>query len=147
MRIRRIEMNIEEHVAHIKKLRHEEEVLDLTIKERMTLIEQTADYQKMLEKKDEKKKLSLILAAEENDLHQQAIMVYKETGNKNPVAGVIIKIFHNLKYDPKAAEEWARVHTPAVFKFDKTSFEKVAVELGAPVTVEDDPRAQISSKL
>ena len=134
-------------VQNLKALRTQLEDAEALVKERQTIMNANHDYQTLLNAKVAKQQLEEKIDAAATDIRTQAVAVFRATSSKEPVPGVVIKIFPTLQYNKAKAEEWARVHAPAVFKFDSKSFEKVAVELGAPVKVVQEPRAQIASKL
>jgi hypothetical protein len=134
-------------VAQLKTLRTQLDDADALVKERQIIMNANHDYQTLLNAKVAKQQLEEKIAAAEGETRTQAVAVFRATNSKEPVPGIIIKLFTVLKYDKAVAEEWARVHAPAVFKFDAKAFEKVAVTLGAPVEAVEEPRAQIASKL
>jgi hypothetical protein len=134
-------------VQTLKALRAQLEDAEALVKERQTIMNANHDYQTLLNAKVAKQQLEEKIAAAETETRTQAVAVFRSTNSKEPVPGITIKIFTVLKYDKAVAEEWARVHAPAVFKFDAKAFEKVAVTLGAPVEAVEEPRAQIASKL
>ena len=134
-------------VQTLKALRSQLEEAEALVKERQTIMNANHDYQTLLNAKVAKQQLEEKIAAAEGETRTQAVAVFRATNSKEPVPGIVIKIFTVLKYDKAVAEEWARVHAPAVFKFDAKAFEKVAVALSAPVEVIQEPRAQIATKL
>lgn len=77
--------------------------------------------------------------------------VYRQTGNKHPVPGIVIKVFPVLRYEMDKALAWCKANMPklvmTVESLDTKNFEKVALALGAPVEAEEDPRVTIAKEL
>lgn len=84
------------------------------------------------------------------NIQEDAINAYKATGNKHPEEGVTIKVFTRLQYAPEDALAWAEANAPflVVKTVDAKKFEALAKSGAvACVTIVDEPRAQIASKL
>ncbi len=89
------------------------------------------------------------IATLEGNVRAHACELYYDYEQKPP-PGVTIKTFTVVEYDRDEAERWARAHFPAVLVLDPRRFEKAVKDKladGAPVTVVNDVRAQISSDL
>lgn len=83
----------------------------------------------------------------ESLLRQTALESYALDGNKAPIAGVIIKEFETLVYDPAVALAWALNHSMAL-QLDVKAFEKIAkVSPLACVSYRGEARAQIATDL
>ncbi len=86
----------------------------------------------------------------EADLREAALAEYRETGNARPIAGVQVKIFLELAYDPKEALKWAKEHFLAI-ALDRKEFESIAKS--SPHNIEglvrftEVPRVQIATDL
>lgn len=80
-----------------------------------------------------------------------ALNAYVATGDKTPAGGVTIKIWKDVAYAVDAVTNWARSNMPMLLTLDKVRFEKAArsglLSPDAPVSIIDDPRAQIASDL
>jgi hypothetical protein len=78
-----------------------------------------------------------------------ALAKYSETGDKKPAPGIGIRVMKKMVYDEGAAIEWCKDHGGmfVVEALDKKPFERVAVDIGAPVTVEERPIATIAKEL
>jgi len=61
----------------------------------------------------------------EEEIREEALYEYKNTGEKKQLGGVGIKIMKKLSYDPKQAFGWAKEHSLAL-QLDKRAFEKIA---------------------
>src|SRR3990167_809369 len=92
------------------------------------------------------------LVNSENTLRSQAVADYVLTAacgkeNKNPIPGIEIKLFQEIRYDPTEAFVWAKEHNLAL-ALDVKAFEKIAKTspLGF-VAMAQIPRAQIASDL
>jgi len=87
------------------------------------------------------------VAVEEAKLRELTLQAYTETGNKSPAEGVSVKIFQTLDYDPKEALKWA-LHHEIALSLDKKSFETFAKATPLEfVSITEEPRAQIATKL
>ncbi len=87
------------------------------------------------------------VAVEEATLRELTLQAYQETGNKQPVEGVGVKIFRKLLYNQDEAKDWCLEHRVAL-KLDTPVFEKLAqAEKLSFVTHIEEPRAQIASNL
>jgi hypothetical protein len=140
-------INLAMSLQQLKSFRESREAILKSIAEQQEVVNKSEEYQELWRRKVQRDAIESEIGALENSLREATIAHYAETKDKNPLPGLTIKIFKKLVYDVKVAEEWARVKAPAVFKFNTSAFEKVAVELGAPVTEEEEPRAQIATKL
>src|SRR3990167_3587102 len=68
------------------------------------------------------------LVNSENTLRSQAVDEFKfgdNAGDKNPTPGLEIKLFQEIRYDPKEAFDWAKTHDLAL-ALDVKAFEKIA---------------------
>jgi len=92
-------------------------------------------------------KLSEDLMVAERELKEMAIVLYEETKEKKPIDKVEIKIFKKIKYDLVKALAWCRENAPSLLIVNKKRFEKMAVELGAPVEVKEEARCAIGTDL
>jgi len=81
------------------------------------------------------------------DVRSIAVAMYQLDGQRKPHAGVEVKLYQTLEYDKAAATEWCREHLPTAMQFDVKRFERVAVDVGAPVKVIETPRVFISKEL
>ena len=139
--------NLSEQLQQVKDLRTKKEAALAAVATQQDVVNKGEAYQELLRLKVTRDQITEATEAAEKALREAAVARYAETKDKAILPGLTIKIFKKLVYDVKEAEEWARVKAPAVFKFSAAAFEKVAVTLSAPVTVVEDPRAEIASTL
>jgi hypothetical protein len=81
------------------------------------------------------------------ELRGVALGLYNLDGQRKPCAGVEVKLYGDLEYDQTEAEAWCRQHAPVLLRLDKVRFEKVALDLGAPVKTVETPRVFIAKEL
>lgn len=62
----------------------------------------------------------------ENQIRQQAVEEYQRTGEKKPAAGIGIRVYKKLKYEPEQARAWCYTNLREALRLDKTAFEKYA---------------------
>lgn len=135
-------------VAQLKCLREELETRKIAAAKDLAELERTPEFAALKDSKEAQKLAEDAVSAQEDLVKTLTMEEFEQTGEKRPNPNVLVKLFKVFApYDRKKIEEWARQHAPAVFKFDVKSFEKVAIELGAPVKQIEEPRATISSKL
>lgn len=82
------------------------------------------------EKEHEKQLSDIVIQAAklteaETKLREQAVELFKTTGNKQVADGVGIRETEKLEYDEKQAFEWAKEHVMAL-SLDKKAFDKIA---------------------
>lgn len=65
------------------------------------------------------------MQASEDLIREEAMLKYKETGEKKLEFGVGIRVMKRLNYDEKEAFSWAKDHSLAL-ALDKRAFEKIA---------------------
>jgi len=85
--------------------------------------------------------------ATDAEVRSIAVAMYQLDGQRKPHAGVEVKLYQTLEYDKAAATEWCREHLPTAMQLDVKRFERVAVDVGAPVKVIETPRVFISKEL
>lgn len=89
-----------------------------------------ADAMMAWEKEHEKQLSDIVIQAAklteaETKLREQAVELFKTTGNKQVADGVGIRETEKLEYDEKQAFEWAKEHVMAL-SLDKKAFDKIA---------------------
>lgn len=81
---------------------------------------------------------------------EEALKNFRFNSSKQVYAGVQIKLFARVDYDPEAMRDWARENMMSLLTLD-TKATDIAAKAGllddAPVTVYKDPRAIIASDL
>jgi hypothetical protein len=80
---------------------------------------------------------------------ETAVADFRETGAEPP-AGISIKTYSVLIYDPKQADALARVNAPALLSLDYKTFDravKAGTLPGAPAQIVTEARATIASDL
>jgi hypothetical protein len=83
-------------------------------------------------------------------IRKRAEDAYYATGDKAPALGLTVKIFKRCLFDVGTALEWCRKNAPVFIKetLDAKGFERMAMTLdSAPVTVVEEPRAQVATAL
>ena len=61
----------------------------------------------------------------ESDIREEALRIFKETGEKKLDFGVGIRVMKKLEYNPDEAFLWGKEHSMAL-KLDQRAFEKIA---------------------
>ena len=81
----------------------------------------------------------------EKRLKDDAVVKYAIEGIRNPLPGLEIRIFQEMRYDPKEALLWAKTHDMAL-ALDTKAFDKIA-NLLTFVEVAQVPKCLIASDL
>jgi len=147
-------MNTQNLIALIKKVAELRNDLKDT-NERALSLKESAE--RILQKTPEYKRVQIItekvsmiftaLGLAEAELRSATLAIYNETGEKKPIDKVEVKIFKWLEYDSAKVLKWCRVFAPSLMVVNKKSFEKTAVEIGAPVKVKEEAKCTIASDL
>jgi hypothetical protein len=99
---------------------------------------------------EEANKLGSECASAETMLKASALALYQKTKETRPTAGVQVKIFKTLDYDPEKADQWTRKMGLARIpdRLDVKAFEKIARATPIDFVEEkQEPRVQISIDL
>jgi hypothetical protein len=89
-----------------------------------------------------------LLSKAEAELKVAALEVYRETGEKNPIDKVQVKMFKEIDYNLLEAETWCRTFAPAMLTLNKKAFDKTAENFpDAPVKINEVPKATIGTDL
>jgi hypothetical protein len=108
----------------------------------------TPEWERYEEMRGEVQAVNELLSTLLMTVKYDALSAYQATGAKQPESGVTIKMYSVLKYDLDTAEDWCRENAPTLLSLDVKRFEKAAKTLpGAPVEIEQEPRATIASDL
>lgn len=104
-----------------------------------------------IDTKDLRKEAALLaqeVIIAETRLRGEALLIYeKDMTNKQVAPGVVVKEFTTIGYDKKKAFDWAVEHKVALLLDEKT-FEKIAPSANLDfVTVQQIPKATISTDL
>ena len=112
-------------------------------------LEQTEEWKGLQELKAGARTQGDLLANSEQTLRGMAYAAFKETGDKAPVAGVSVKQFKRVDFNPAEAMAWCKIHAPALVKeILDPSYAKIAENLeGAPIEVKYESRVQIATDL
>ena len=80
-------------------------------------------------------------------LREEAVSVYRATGDKKPAPGVGIRVMTRKVYSEKNAIVWCRTYAPVCIKevLDKKAFEALSPE--DIVTIQEEPTATIAKDL
>jgi predicted Zn-dependent protease len=83
-------------------------------------------------------------------VRKAALDDFTKNGEKAIYAGVSVKMYTKVDYDPKAMRDWAKVNMTSLLSLDRSATElaaKAGILDDAPVTVTKEPRAIIASDL
>lgn len=81
-------------------------------------------------------------------LRSEMLNYFTQTGDKKPTPGIEVRLFKRIQYDQQAAIDWARVNAPKLVETRLAKeFDKVAVQLGAPVEEVYEPRVVVATNL
>lgn len=139
---------LEVAVRTLAERRREVRLLQAEVAERRQELEQMFEARRLAEAEARLKDAVAALEAADMQTRELAVAVYRDTLNKRPVAGVEVRLFRRLVYDRCQVLDWCRLNAPALLTVDWAAFTKTALGLpGAPVTVEDEPRAFITADL
>lgn len=144
-----LEMSIE-NLAHVTE---EVNATKEMIKHLTEEVEKLPIMQKITDLKDHVKKLDDQIKTIRDEITPEAIAMYEETGEKNLVEGLSIRVYKVVDYeDDKALEYCIEKDLKTVMRIDKRAFDKYlkGIEEVAPppfVTYRDDPKPSISSDL
>lgn len=140
-----------EHLRELAEARHFLGFLKAAEADREQTLALTEPYQLWQSAVAARREHEQAILAKEGLIRDAAVSAFVNTGDKSPVPGVVIKHFTKLAYAVDAVTNWARTNMPTLLALDKVRFEKAAragiLSPDAPVSVIDDPRAQISSDL
>lgn len=136
-----------EGMVQLAQKRKELADLQEIVRELEAEIAETYLGQKRAETKEQISAIKMELEAIETQEREAALYAFAAEGDKHPWEGITIKVFKRLEYNVPLAKAWAAAHAPHLLTLDIKAFEKVAVELGAPVKVLEEPQAQLASKL
>jgi len=93
------------------------------------------------------KEYSIQLETAEAELKAAAVALYQETKEKKPIDKVEVKITTELEYEDDKILAWCKDNAPTLLIVNKKPFEKTAVNIGAPVKVNEIPKCYIGSDL
>ena len=93
------------------------------------------------------KEIAIAMQAAEAELKAAAVALYQETKEKKPIDKVEIKITTELEYEDDKILAWCKDNAPTLLIVNKKPFEKTAVNIGAPVKVNEIPKCYIGSDL
>jgi hypothetical protein len=84
----------------------------------------------------------------EASVRDEAIKTYNETGDKQPMPGVTVKMFTKIDYDRGKAFDWAKEHKIALM-LDTKAFDSLCKTASKPefVEVKEEPKAMIATDL
>lgn len=140
-----------EEMRELAEARHRLEIMKVRETQLARIVGERLEYQMWQDAIAHRHEHEQAIAAKEGLIRDAAVCAFVDTGQKQPVAGVVIKHFTALVYAVDAATNWARANMPTLLALDKVRFEKAAragiLSPDAPVSIIDDPRAQIASDL
>jgi hypothetical protein len=83
-------------------------------------------------------------------VRKAALDDFRQNGERAVYAGVSVKLFTKVDYDPKAMRDWAKANMTSLLSLDRQATElaaKAGILDDAPVTVTKEPRVQIATDL
>ena len=102
-------------------------------------------YQTLL---DAQKTLTEAVSMADADVRREMMVYFQVTGDKKPTPGIEVQLRKKIVFDQDVVMDWLAVNAPTLIVHKIASgFEKVAVQLGAPVTVEYEPFVKLASNL
>ena len=111
-------------------------------------LEQTEEWKGLQELKAGARTQGDLLAKQEQTLREMVYAAFKETGDKAPVAGVTVKQFKRVDFNPAEAMAWCKVNAVALVKeVLDPNYRNVAEALGGPVSITYEPRVTIATDL
>lgn len=90
------------------------------------------------------------VSEQEAQVKALGMVAYESSLSTSPVAGVTVKLFKTMAYDPKAALAWAKEKKMALVPeaLDVKAFDKIAAATPLDfVTYDSEPRVQIATDL
>ena len=83
----------------------------------------------------------------QDEISEESIKLFKESGEKKFFGGISVKEYDILKYSDEVAESWCKEHD-MFFKWDKKSFEKSVKSLNLDfVKVEKEPKTTFPKEI
>jgi hypothetical protein len=143
-------MSLTVNLQLLARLREEADGLSVVVAAAEEELDQTPQACALAEAKDALNAKKVEIRAVEEEVRKFAIGAYEESGEKRPAPGVQVKVYSRIRYEVDRAMDWCKEYAPTFIRetLDTKSFEKVAPNLvGAPVTVEEEPRATIATDL
>ena len=129
------------HRATVIACREDEQLAEAALRE-------TPEYKALDLARCQRKAADVAVAGYTADLCEAALDAFAATGDKAPAKGVAIKLYKVYRYETDVAREWCMANAPALLVLDVKRFEKTAEQLvGAPVTIESEPRPVIAADL
>lgn len=122
-----------------------EETRDATI-----AYQKTVEYDEYVRTNEQLCKAKLTVESIDALVCAEALKDFQQNGEKAVYAGISIKLFTRVEYDPKAMRDWAKENMISLLTLDVKGTD-VAAKAGlledAPVIVSKEPRAIIASDL
>ena len=129
------------HRATVIACREDEQLAEAALRE-------TPEYKALDLARCLRKAADVAVAGYTADLREAALDAFAATGDKAPARGVSIRMFKRYEYDAETARDWCMANAPALLALDVRRFESIADKLlGAPVTIESEPRPVIAADL
>lgn len=112
----------------------------------------TDQYKEVQEIRKELLKLADMVSMTQNQIRTVSLAKYRTSGEVRPAPGILVKIFHLIRYDEKKALDYAKVNLPAALKLDGKMFTDVMKALKPEVRPEfvsevEDPKPTIAKDL
>jgi hypothetical protein len=141
-------LRLESSLIAVADLRRLVQDLEMQLKNAQDILDKIPEFAVVENLKRKLTGTKTVLLEDETTARQTAVSIYRDYQDEAPLPGVVIKHFKVARYDPVTAEAWACTNAPTLFVFDTKAFEKVGPKLpGAPILVEDEPRAQLARDL
>ena len=141
---------LEDALRELAEARQQHEIAHERTDEYLNQVKGLSLWRKMLEAQDSERTLEVAIKDAEAKVRELALAEHALTGIYRPAEGVQIKEFNKVVYEPEDAWSWCVEHALKYLQLDTKAFEKAASvlrDLGAPVELTKEPRAQIATDL
>lgn len=141
---------LQDALRELAAARRQHEIAKGSVREQEAALSALMDYQVLQAVKKQANALSVAMEAAEAKVRELALAEHALTGEYRPAEGVQVKLFSKVNYQQDEAEKWCLAHAAKYLTLDTKAFEKAASvlrDLGAPVELTKEARAQIASDL
>ena len=97
---------------------------------------------------DAQRKLTDAVTIADADVRREMMVYFQATGDRKPTPGIEVQMRKKIMFNHDEVMDWLAVNAPKLIEHTiAKGFEKVAVQLGAPVKVEYEPFVKMASNL
>lgn len=141
-------MTLQEMIAILCQEREDLRFKKLLVKEAQEQLERTPEWQMLCEVKQALLAVQDAVDQQEQMIRDEAIKLYRQTGDKRPHPLVSIRVTYEPQYDEVIMRNWLMSNAPVYLKIDVTRLKRSAKALpDAPLTWQEEPVACIASNL